>query len=277
MVHKKFGIIFKKIREQKRIPLSRFSSVGISKSSISRFERGESMMSFENIFFSLQIMGISLEEFENILNDYSPNEFDYLLEQIEESTTNLDNNRLFELYRLAQEKGYYYISLSAKSGIQKLSESEKEMLTEYFYELYFWTYKELCILYLVMENMNTHDILHILDIFLIDDHKLVKSRRYRSYLVQACCKAADVLALRGYYDYSKHIINQIDDKQLVNSMFLRNVRNMTYGYWVYSFENPEKGKILMKNALDIFDSVSTPEIANYYQKQYEYYVKTNNA
>ncbi len=273
MVYDKFGRIFKKIREQKRIPLSKFSSLGISKSSLSRFERGESMMSFENIYFALQIMGISLEEFENVLNDYSPSEFDYFLEQIEEATTNLDNGRLLELQKSARESGYYYISLSAKSALQPLSESERETLTDYFYELYFWTYKELCILYLVLENLNTHDILHILDNFLIGDHKILNSRRYRSYLVQACCKAIIILSIRGYQDYSKHILSLMDNKKLVNSMFLRNVRNMTYGYWVYSFEDQVLGKSFMKNALDIFSSVSTPEIANYYQKQYERYIE----
>lgn len=46
MVYKKFGYVFRQIREQKYIPLSDFSSIGISKATLSRFERAETMMNF---------------------------------------------------------------------------------------------------------------------------------------------------------------------------------------------------------------------------------------
>lgn len=272
MVYQKFGIVFKKIREQKRISLSKLSSLGISKSSISRFERGESAISFESVYFSLQLMGVSLEDFETVLNDYSPNEFDYLMEEIEKATINIDKKRLEDLYKLAHEKNLLYISLSAKSKIEVLNELEVEILTDYFFELFFWTYKELCILYLVMENLNTHDILHIVDNFLFENNEILKSGKARSYLVKACCKAVLILSKRGYYDYSKHILNQIDKTKIVDSMFLRNLRNLTYGYWVYSFEDSNHGLSLINSSLDIIASVGTPELLNYFKSQYNEYI-----
>ncbi|MDT2859014.1 helix-turn-helix transcriptional regulator [Lactococcus lactis] len=49
MPYKRYGEIFKKLREQKNFSLSHFSEIGISKASLSRFELGQTMISFERL------------------------------------------------------------------------------------------------------------------------------------------------------------------------------------------------------------------------------------
>ena len=68
MVYKKYGEVFKKLRKQAAISLLEFEKLGISSSTVSDFERGKSMMSFEKVDICLQLIGVSLEEYENFLN-----------------------------------------------------------------------------------------------------------------------------------------------------------------------------------------------------------------
>ena len=55
-VYKKYGDCFKKLRNQKNLGLSYFSKIGINRANLSRFERGQTMMSFERVDLMLEEM-----------------------------------------------------------------------------------------------------------------------------------------------------------------------------------------------------------------------------
>lgn len=273
MTYKKYGTTFRQLREQLHLSLSSFASVGISKAALSKFERGESMMSFEKVVMALQVMGVSLEEFEFFLNDYSLNEPEQLLNEIENATIIGDTIKLSALCKTAELEGFSYIAIAAKSSIAPLESLDIEKITDYLYEIDVWSYKELCIFYFTMSNLDTRDILYVLDLFLANGHKLFNAGKYRSYLVQACCRAVTILSYRGYREYASHILNRIKSFNLINTMFLRNLRNISYGYWLYRFKDTTMGDEIMLNALKIFNEVSTPDIAKYYENRYNYFVK----
>ncbi|WP_339014769.1 helix-turn-helix domain-containing protein (plasmid) [Lactococcus garvieae] len=273
MVYKKYGDIFRKLREQHHLPLSSFSSAGISKTALSNFERGESMMSFEKVVVALQIMGVSLEEFEHFLNGYSLSDSDFLLEEIEKETVSQNFTKLKMLYTKARSQGYPYLALAAKSSWSALDEEETEKLVDLLYETEVWGYKEICVCYLTINNFSTRDILTIIDSFLVPGQELFNSLKYRGYLVQVCCRAVTTLSSRGYKEYAEHILNRIDAYSLVHTMFHRNLRNITKGYWIYCFVDAEEGKAMMSKGIQIFKDISTPEVAGYYQSRYEHFVE----
>lgn len=68
----RYGKVFKLIRNQKNLPLSYFEKIGIGKSHVGKFERGEIMMAFDRIDNMLQLMNVSLGEFELIVNHNVP-------------------------------------------------------------------------------------------------------------------------------------------------------------------------------------------------------------
>ncbi|MDG6190322.1 Rgg/GadR/MutR family transcriptional regulator [Lactococcus formosensis] len=168
MVYKKFGYVFRQIREQKHISLSDFSSIGISKATLSRFERAETMMNFEKVVQALQLMGIGLEEYEYLLNDYAPNESEYLLKEIETAFLKQDKKELNNLHKIALEAGYPYISLAAKSSYTELSPENIDTITDYLYDIKVWGQIELYVFYFTMNKLNIRDILYILDLFLLE-------------------------------------------------------------------------------------------------------------
>lgn len=70
MIYKKYGETFLKLRKQKGFNLIYFEQLGISKSSLGKFERGESMLGFDKLTTALQVLSVTLGEYENLLNDF---------------------------------------------------------------------------------------------------------------------------------------------------------------------------------------------------------------
>ena len=274
MVYKKFGYVFRQIREQKHISLSDFSSIGISKATLSRFERAETMMNFEKVVQALQLMGIGLEEYEYLLNDYAPNESEYLLKEIETAFLKQDKKELNNLHKIALEAGYPYISLAAKSSYTELSPENIDTITDYLYDIKVWGQIELYVFYFTMNKLNIRDILYILDLFLLEKkHKIFNSVKHLEIFVCACCRAIALLASKGYQEYSAHILNRVEALDLVQSMFLRNLLNLSKGFWTYRFKDEKAGNQMMLQALEIFHLIGNQEIAGYYQQQYDFHVK----
>ena len=274
MVYKKFGYVFRQIREQKHISLSDFSSIGISKATLSRFERAETMMNFEKVVQALQLMGIGLEEYEYLLNDYAPNESEYLLKEIETAFLKQDKKELNNLHKIALEAGYPYISLAAKSSYTELSPENIDTITDYLYDIKVWGQIELYVFYFTMNKLNIRDILYILDLFILEkNHKIFNSVKYLEIFVCACCRAIALLASKGYQEYSAHILNRVEALDLVQSMFLRNLLNLSKGFWTYRFKDEKAGNQMMLQALEIFHLMGNQEIAGYYQQQYDFHVK----
>lgn len=274
MIYKKFGNAFRQLREQKFLSLSDFTSIGISKASLSRFERAETMMSFEKVVQALQLMGVSLEEYENFLNDYSLDESSSLIKEIEIALFKGDRTQLQKIYTMSASSDYRQISLSAKASFTSLNCEEIDEITDFLYNIKIWSPIELFIFYFTMDDLNTNDILYLIDSFFIDEnHIIFNSPKYKGLFVRICCRATCTLSYRGYRDSSEYIIKQVDIHKLVNSMFLRNLFHFSKGFWTYTFKSKNEGNTLMLRALDIFYLLSTPDIANYYQNRYDHYLK----
>lgn len=274
MVYKKFGYVFRQIREQKHIPLSDFSSIGISKATLSRFERAETMMNFEKVVQALQLMGIGLEEYEYLLNDYAPIESEALLKEIETAFLKQDKKTLINLYKIALEAGYPYISLAAKASYTELSSENIDTITDYLYDIKVWGQTELYVFYFIMNKLNIRDILYILDLFLLEKkHKIFNSVKHLEIFACACCRAIAFLTSKGYQEYSAHILHRVESLELVQSMFLRNLLNLSKGFWTYRFKDEKTGNTMMLQALEIFHQIGSQEIARYYQQQYDFHVK----
>ncbi len=69
------GETYRKIREGKGISISSLAGAEISKSQISRFELGETEISFFKLLYLLEKIGVTLEEFLLSCNNYQPSAF----------------------------------------------------------------------------------------------------------------------------------------------------------------------------------------------------------
>lgn len=268
MVYSKYGKTFRKIREQKKLSLSIFPEIGISKPALSKFERGETMMGFENVVRALQEMGVTLEEYENFLNAYTLGEEEALWEKIERAFYQEDVLELKELQKYAETCGFYFMSLAAKACYSNLSHQEAEEVTEYLYDIEIWSFTELRLFYFSMENLKPRDILHIFRMFFPDGHEIFNSKKYCQHVVQLCCRATTLFASLGYPKEAKTFLEQMKFHSLPKTMSQRNLVNITEGYWIHCFGDPVKGKKLIVDGLEVLRTTNSLDEFLYYQRHY---------
>lgn len=270
MIYKKYGNTFRLLRNQKQLPLSNFSSIAPSKSTISKFERGDTMMGFDKVLASLQILGVSLDEFEFLLNGFTLDDSKYLMQEIELAIIERNISRLQELNSIAKDSGLQYIALTAKVYFTSLDEQEIELITDYFFSLDVWLISDLWILSFTITQLDIHDSLHILDKLIADKDNMMRSTTYGYYLVKVICDASLRLIKLGYKDYAKHLLDQIQNSSMIkisthNFMFLRNLFDLTLGCWIFNFQERAKGKNMIEKSLRTFEEIGTSELADYYR------------
>lgn len=69
MIYKKYGEVFKKLRLQHHLLLSDFERVGLSKSTLSYFENGKSMISLDKLDLALQEMHTTFRSYMLMINN----------------------------------------------------------------------------------------------------------------------------------------------------------------------------------------------------------------
>lgn len=276
MVYKRYGKIFHLLRKQSGLSVASFSSIGISKSAVSKFERGETMMSFEKVCAMLQILGITLEEYERLLNNNIPGDIDFLCQKITKSIVEQDLSQLLKLSKSAKDLGFTYLHLGLEAARRKLTEEEIDKITDYLEQVVIWGLSEFLVFYLSLENLRMGIVFSILRPLLDLNNDVFSSYNGKIHLATLGCKAASVLALKGYREQSKFILLTLEKHDLVNTMYLRNVFNVSRGFWIYRFRSITKGKQIMEKSFDDFDHLATPSCASYYRKQYDTYIKLSH-
>lgn len=272
MPYSKYGAMFKKAREQKKYSLSDFSSIGISKASLSRFERGKTTMSFERVNDALQLMEICLEEYENFLNDYSPNLSEEMLTTIYDANMLGKHYEVKELFEIAKINEFFYVGLAAKSCYEKLSDEEIDDLAEYFYSIDVWGYSDLCILYLIIHHLRKKDSFHLVRSLMDEKHVIFNSRKHNEIAMEIFCKSIFMFSRRGYQKNAEYIVKRLENNKFVNTMFLNNLYNFCYGYYIFCFKDNKKGLKKIERALENFNLIGTAELATFFQRQYDKYI-----
>lgn len=271
MIYKKYGEVFKKLRIQEEKPLSFFSSVGLSKSTLSDFERGNKMMAFDKVVIALQEMGFSLRSFENLLNNYIDTSSIDISYRMEEAVLSQDTEKLRYLHTLTKETGMEHLNLCINILLNRNYSDEIEHLTNHLYSVEVFTYKELTILYILMDKISAKEIIDILRILKKNSRGLYYSKEYRRALTLVLCEAAEVLSAFGCKKEAKRIIDVLDKYEIASSMFTRIIFFGTKGVWKYYFENLKEGRMMISEAIHIHEIAGDPNVTNFYKKKYEKY------
>lgn len=268
MVYSKYGHTFRKIREQKKLSLANFPQIGISKPALSKFERGETMMGFENVVCALQGMGVSLEEYENFLNGYTAGEEEELWEEIEKAHYQANQHTLQKLQKYTTESDFYFMELSIKACLGSLTSQEVEEITEYLYDVEIWSFMELRLFYFSVEYLNYRDLLHIFNSFFPQGHELFNSKKHLHFFVQICCRAIAYFSSKGYKKESQMLLDQLDAHNLVQTIFQRHLKQITEGYWLSKFGDQLKGEEQILDSLRILSVICSKDEVSYYKKKY---------
>ncbi|WP_338997268.1 helix-turn-helix domain-containing protein [Lactococcus formosensis] len=272
MCQNRYGELFRKIRKQSGLSLTAFSSIGIGKTTLSDFERGKTMMRFDKVVMGLQFMGVSLEEFEHLLNHYLISDPLVILNSAESALIFENKEELRCLAELAKKPNHTQIHFALKILLGEAGDFEREELTEFLYTATSWTYKEMFIFHTLIDQIPPRDTLNILKEFKKSFRGIYRSTEYRRGLALVLFRAITVLSYYGYKKEAGEIILSIEEHQLAYSMFLRNLFYGTKAYWVYCFEDKEKGQEMAQKFMTIQELAGVPEVTAFYKKRVEQYM-----
>lgn len=272
MVDNLYGRVFKKIREQKGLPMSFFQKVGVRKSSISKFENGTSKMSFERIYQMLELMDVSLEEYELIINQFNPNFQDYFFIELEKAVICQDSKRLEKLYNEVNGTSNILLSLIVKSKITLLGNDEIDKILNRLFTAKYWGYLELVLLESVTEGLNLKYCHKIFDILKDKVYKYKDNFKYTRKLNQIIHLFALTLIARGEKDFAQKILDKIQiDNQI--DFYIFNYHNLVVGVKNYCFNNKEIAKQEIKEGLMMMKKLGGENLYSYHRNKVDYFLK----
>lgn len=265
MIDKRYGMIFRQIREQKQLPLSYFEKYGVRKSNLARFERGETMMGFERVDIMLQAMDVSLSDYALFYNYYLPDYQEHFLFEIEQAELNLNYQRIEKLHEEIAFSENKLLILSVKSKIKKLTSEEVEFILSYLRRAQHWSYFELTLNQDIVDYINTEEIQELLEVFEKKIGFYYDVMKYRRKVHQIAYKAIFHLCLKSEEALAKKIFSatrRSDEERL--DFYISTLRGVALGCIHYCFENKEIGLLEIYHFLDIFEELGSKKLKSYY-------------
>ncbi|WP_285015620.1 Rgg/GadR/MutR family transcriptional regulator [Lactococcus garvieae] len=269
MKYKRYGEMFKKIRIQSGFTLSNFQKIGVAPSSISDFEHGKSMMGFEKVDECLQLMGVSLEEYEDFLNFYAESPTISLLYEIEEKilADNIDDLYI-TLAKAKSEESQYHIVLLLQTILGTYCIDDLNELIDFLYEAEIWGLRELYLFYFLIDYISAHDIINIIATFESHSRGIHTSSTYNRAVILMYCRAITTLSFYGFKTQAHKIIIHIQSNNLAQTMFLSNLFLGAKGFWTYQFKNLTEGKQMLAQFYKIQCLVGKTKVTNFYIKRF---------
>lgn len=273
----KLGITLRKIRKGKQISLCSIADDNLSKSQISRFERGESEISCIRLINILDKLHISLDEFLILHdNDYNKTEsFANLMQYIrkEYSLQNIHN-----LVALLSDSSNYNLNSFEKTMIKSIihtldnavapTEEETLQLTDFLFKVEKWGYYEIILL-----GNCTRTIKY--ESFFLLTKELLKNYIYSS-LNKTNKRLVTQLSINC-------LISSIDNEEFENckylvkeiSLLLENELNyyeetvFLYAQGYFEFHHDvNAGKSKMQQAIQVFEILGEKNIYEQYLNHY---------
>jgi Rgg/GadR/MutR family transcriptional activator len=275
------GSTLRKIRKGKQITLSAVADKHLSKSQISRFERGESEISCIRLINILDKLNISLDEF-LILHDkdYTKTEsFVNLVQYIRKqySSKNIDNIKSLLSVTSSFNLNSYETTM-IKSILYTLdidvapSDEELLQLTNYLFNVEKWGYYEIILLGNCVRTINYNS-------YFLLTKEMIKNYIYSSLnktnkrlVTQLAINCLIISIDKNKFSDCTYLISEIE-KLLNNELnfYEQTVFLYVTGYFEHKFEL-ENGDKKAEQAIQIFEFLGENQMKSQYEEHYKKYI-----
>ncbi|MDR0299339.1 MAG: XRE family transcriptional regulator [Streptococcaceae bacterium] len=265
--NKAYGEMFSLLREQREFNVTDFNKVGLSSSTLSRFENGENCLRYDILDAALGLMGIDIGEFEYFCNEFH---LDYRVEicqRIEEANYAQDLETIRQIHDEAAEYHFRLIELATKNLLEGLTKDEQEELRNQFFIITEWSYYELCILAFTVEVIGNNVEHSLLRDFWNKNFHYMNVPKYREKVFQIACRAAFGHIKNDEAKEAKRIITRVKKRREPRDLFPNYNTLFVEGAWEYRFGNKLSGIKEMELVANSFRVFHQPEMAVYFEKR----------
>ena len=277
----KYGKAFRHFRLQNGFSLEIAAGEVISKSQLSRFERGETEISVIKFFKLLSNIDVSIESFCNYLNNYRRQEIDDFLVSLSSNFYSFDKKRLeklkFEQQQLFEKNGKIINQLNSimiQGLLNQMDQSYEvtsdslSVIYEYLFSKQPWEYYEIILI------GNLYHLFEMEYIFMVGQEIIENILYYenigkiRNLVISAClnfwfhCLEKSCLEYANYFEKKlKKIIN--DETKI----FEKSIYKYVEGYKIYLTDSKEAGIKQMQDVIRYFEFIESEKIALYFQER----------
>lgn len=278
----KLGITLRKIRKGKQVSLCSIADNNLSKSQISRFERGESEISCIRLINILDKLHISLDEF-LILHDsnYAKTEsFANLIQYIRKqySSQNIDN-----IANLLSEYSNYELNNFEKTMIKSIlhtldssiapSDEELLQLTDYLFKVESWGYYEIILLGNCVRTINYNSYYLLTKEMLNNYIYSALNKTNKRFVTQLAINCLILSIDMGEFSHCSYLNDEIE-KLLDNELNYYEQTIFLYAKGYLEFKmNSSNGIKKMEHAIQVFDFLGEEKIKSQYTEHFAKFVK----
>lgn len=253
----------------------------ISKSQLSRFERGENEISLSTFFKLLSNINVSIENFCNYLEHYKRSELDDFLVNLSPNFYSLNTKGLEEikneqqkLFEKSGEKTHKINTIMVQGLLNQIdcnyvvSRDDLNLVYDYLFQKERWEFYEITLIGNLYHLFEIDYIYRVGKEILERTHYYEKIGKNRNLVVSAClnfwfcCLENSHLIYADYFEMELKKLLKDDTKVFEKSTF-----KFVEGYKIYLTESKESGIKQMDNVIKYFEFIESKSIALYFQKR----------
>ena len=274
MSYSKYGESFRTLRKQHKKTLEYFESLGISKGTLSQFENGKTLLSFDKLDMALQKMNVTMTSYILMINNTESEYFIIQFKEIENAFVTRNKEKLKQIYHdnvYYEIEEDYFIALAAKACYEELTDEEKTQLEIFFNNCEMWSRYELNLLINTMPQLDQTLVFSIISQLRQKKYDYLRIRReYRPLFARVLAKGALQLIApgeqneaKGLIKYLKELPSTLEVTEKVMGMYLE-------GCFIYKFEDTQMGNKIVRRSLRILLDIEATDLKNmlefYYKK-----------
>ena len=278
---KNYGEAFRYFRKLNGYSLEYAAADSISKSQLSRFERGENEISLSTFFELLSNINVSIENFCNYLEHYKRSELDDFLVNLSPNFYSLNTKGLEEikneqqkLFEKSGEKTHKINTIMVQGLLNQIdcnyvvSRDDLNLVYDYLFQKERWESYEITLIGNLYHLFEIDYIYRVGKEILERTHYYEKIGKNRNLVVSAClnfwfcCLENSHLIYADYFEMKLKEILKDDTKVFEKSTF-----KFIEGYKIYLTESKESGIKQMNNVIKYFEFIESKNIALYFKKR----------
>lgn len=274
----KLGITLRKIREGKQISICSLADEHLSKSQISRFERGESEISCIRLINILDKLHVTLDEF-LILHGQDSTKTESFATLIQYIRKQYSSNGINNIACLLSDSSEYTLSSFEKTMVKSIlntldssiSPSEEELLqlTDYLFKVENWGYYEIILLGNCVRTIN-YKSFYVLTKEMLNNYIYSSLNKNNKRIVTQLAINCLILSIDNEeFSNSSYLISEIKtllDNEL--NFYEQTVFLYATGYFEFKHQL-NSGMEKMKQAIQVLDILGEENLKSHYTNHFD--------
>lgn len=271
MVYFKYGKAFHDLRIQHGFSLSAFEELGIAKSTLSNFENGKSMLSFDRLDFALQKMNVSPLDYSLMINNGEQDSYTSIFDEIEKAYYQRNIKQLQEIYQENSNgtKEQKLLAYSAKGLYQHLPADEIGEIEDYLKGIQFWGLFELSLLANIGDKLSDTQISYILDDLLFNKIYYENDLYYRVLIYRFLYKVILHYIDSGNQNKAKEVLDISQSYFMPGDVMSRVIINYAESFYIHFYIDEEKGKNQLLDTLKFLKKIGAEDFRKTLKMQYD--------